>query len=47
MLEMNHFLIEFLTQMTKINKGRTFYTESDHLGRYVLVDFLKTRARKV
>ena len=22
MLEMNHFLIEFLTQMTKINKGR-------------------------
>ncbi len=47
MLEMNHFLIEFLTQMTKINKGRTFYSEPDHLGRYVLVDFLKSRARKV
>jgi len=31
--------------MTKINKGRAFFTTPDTLGDYVLVDFLENRRR--
>jgi uncharacterized protein with von Willebrand factor type A (vWA) domain len=44
MLEINHFLMEFLDQMSKINKGRSFYTKPDELGRYLLVDYLSNRS---
>jgi len=46
MLEINHFLMEFLDQMSKINKGRSFYTKPDELGRYLLVDYLSNRSGK-
>ena len=29
--------------MTRINRGRTFFTTPDTLGDYVLVDFLQHR----
>ena len=47
MLERNAYLMEFIDDMTRINKGRVFYTTSDHLGEYILVDYLSTRRRKV
>ena len=47
MLEMNYFLMEFMDEMAKINKGRSFYTKPDQLGRYMLVDYLEGRKRKV
>jgi len=47
MLEMNYFLMEFMDQMAKINNGRSFYTKPDQLGRYMLVDYLEGRKRKV
>ena len=47
MLEMNYFLMEFMDEMAKINKGRSFYTKPDQLGRYMLVDYLQGRKRKV
>ena len=47
MLEMNYFLMEFMDEMAKINKGRSFYTKQDQLGRYMLVDYLEGRKRKV
>jgi uncharacterized protein with von Willebrand factor type A (vWA) domain len=30
----------FIEQMTQINRGRAFFTTPEHLGDYVLVDFL-------
>ncbi len=47
MLERNAYLMEFIDDMTRINKGRVFYTTSDQLGEYILVDYLSTRKRKV
>ena len=46
MLERNAYLMEFVDEMTRINKGRVFYTTSEHLGEYILVDYLNSRRRK-
>jgi uncharacterized protein with von Willebrand factor type A (vWA) domain len=34
-------LRRFVEQMTRINRGRAFFTSHDTLGDYVLVDFLE------
>jgi len=33
----------FIEQITRVNKGRAFFTSADDLGSYVLVDFLQSR----
>ena len=45
MLERSSYLVEFVEQMTRINRGRVFYTSPDKLGEYVLVDYLTSRRR--
>ena len=47
MLETSHYLLDFVDRMTRINKGRAFYTTPDKLGEFVLVDYLSNRRRKV
>jgi uncharacterized protein with von Willebrand factor type A (vWA) domain len=49
-ITINTFLLDpdqglwgFMNQMARINSGRTFATNSDELGDYVLVDFLNHR----
>jgi len=37
-------LRSFVEQMTRINRGRAFFTTPDELGAYVLVDFVERRA---
>ncbi|MGI8846709.1 MAG: vWA domain-containing protein [Candidatus Dormibacteria bacterium] len=44
MLESNHHLMRFVNQMTRLNRGRTFFIDPDRLGDYVLVDYVKSRA---
>jgi uncharacterized protein with von Willebrand factor type A (vWA) domain len=43
MLDANRSLQGFVEQMTKLNRGRAFFTTPDTLGDYVLVDFLEHR----
>ena len=43
MLERSPYLAEFVDQMTRINRGRVFYTSPDKLGEYILVDYLTSR----
>ncbi|HTZ08932.1 MAG TPA: VWA domain-containing protein, partial [Acidimicrobiales bacterium] len=43
MLDANRSLQGFVEQMTKLNKGRAFFTTPETLGDYVLVDFLEHR----
>ncbi|MFQ5874454.1 MAG: VWA domain-containing protein, partial [Dehalococcoidia bacterium] len=38
MLDTSYYLMDFVNQVTKINKGRAFYTTPDRLGEYILVD---------
>jgi len=46
MLDDSPALRAFVEKMTRVNKGRAFYTHPEHLGRYLLVDYLG-RKRKV
>ena len=46
MLDRNAHLVEFVEQMTRINRGRVFYTSPERLGQYILVDYFSQR-RKV
>lgn len=46
MLDDSPSLRRFVEEMTRINKGRAFFTTPDKLGKYLLVDYLK-RKRKM
>ena len=45
MLDPDQYLQRFVEQMTAMNGGRAFMTNSDNLGDYVLVDFLDNKRR--
>ena len=47
MLENNYQLMNFVDQLTRINRGRAFYTSPDRLGEYVLVDYVNNRRKRV
>ena len=47
MLEANYYLMDFVDRMTRINRGRAFYTTPGQLGRYVMVDYLRSRRKRV
>lgn len=43
MLDDSPSLRRFVDEMTRVNKGRAFFTKPDQLGKYLLVDYLKRR----
>ena len=47
MLERSRALAEFVEHMTRMNRGRAFYATPEHLGEYVLVDFVSRRTKHV
>src|SRR5438552_7476873 len=47
MLERSRSLAEFVALITRLNRGRAFYASPEHLGEYVLVDFVSRRTKKV
>ena len=47
MLENNYQLVNFIDRLTRINRGRAFYSSSENLGQYVLVDYLNNRKKHV
>ena len=47
MLENNYQLVNFVDRMTRINRGRAFYTSAANLGEFVLVDYLNNRRKRV
>jgi uncharacterized protein with von Willebrand factor type A (vWA) domain len=47
MLERGHYLIDFVEQMTKINRGRAFYATPERLGEYILVDYVGNKRKQV
>jgi len=46
MLDDSPELLGFVEHMTRVNRGRAFYTEPGQLGSYVMVDYLNGRRRK-
>ena len=47
MLENNYQLMNFVDQITRINRGRAFYSSPDRLGEYVLVDYVSNRKKSL
>ena len=43
MLESNHQLVQFVDEMTRLNRGRAFFISPDRLGDYVLVDYVRSK----
>jgi uncharacterized protein with von Willebrand factor type A (vWA) domain len=47
MLAKSYYLERFVEQMTKINRGRAFYTTPEQLGQYLVVDYLAKKRRRI
>ncbi len=43
MLDRSPYLMRFIERMTALNRGRAFFTSPEHLGEYVLLDFLESK----
>jgi len=46
MLDESYYLREFVERMTKMNRGRAFFTTPETLGDYVLVDFIEHKRQQ-
>ncbi|MBI2088505.1 MAG: VWA domain-containing protein [Deltaproteobacteria bacterium] len=47
MLDDSPVLKGFVDEMTRINRGRAFYTRPDRLGEYLLVDYVARKRKRV
>ena len=47
MLETTSYLLKFVEEMMKLNKGRAFYSSLNELGHYVLVDYLRNKTQRI
>jgi uncharacterized protein with von Willebrand factor type A (vWA) domain len=47
MLDRSPYLMRFIERMTALNQGRAFFTSAEHLGEYVLLDFLESKREMV
>jgi uncharacterized protein with von Willebrand factor type A (vWA) domain len=47
MLGQDYYMERFVTELTKINRGRAFFTSPENIGDYILVDYLANRRKKV
>jgi uncharacterized protein with von Willebrand factor type A (vWA) domain len=47
MLDDSPSLRAFVDKMTQLNRGRAFYTRPDHLGEYLLVDYVARKKKKI
>ncbi|MDQ2683047.1 MAG: VWA domain-containing protein [Chloroflexota bacterium] len=45
MLERSAYLMKFVNDLSKINGGRVFFASPDHLGEYVLVDYVENKRK--
>jgi uncharacterized protein with von Willebrand factor type A (vWA) domain len=47
MFDNSPFFTSFVTQMARLNKGRVFFTSPDSLGKYLLMDYLMKKRRRL
>jgi uncharacterized protein with von Willebrand factor type A (vWA) domain len=47
MLERSSYLMKFVNDLSKINGGRVFFASPDHLGEYVLVDYVANKRKMI
>lgn len=47
MLATDPMLVNFVDQLSRINRGRAFYASADRLGEYILADYIRNRRKFV
>jgi uncharacterized protein with von Willebrand factor type A (vWA) domain len=47
MLADDYYLIHFVKEMTRICRGRAFYTTPTRLGEYILVDYINRKRKRI
>ena len=47
MLDADRYLKAFMDAIARINGGRVFYTSPEHLGEYILVDYVQRKRRRL
>jgi uncharacterized protein with von Willebrand factor type A (vWA) domain len=47
MLDESSYFSTFVVQMARLNKGRVFFANPDDLGKYVLVDYVSGKNKKI
>ncbi|MDO8634642.1 MAG: hypothetical protein Q7R34_00140 [Dehalococcoidia bacterium] len=47
MLDRSFYMTRFMEQLTKINKGRVFFTSPEKLGEYLLVDYVSNKKKRI
>lgn len=46
MVAQDPYLIDFVEELTKANKGRAYYSSLDNLGEFIFVDYMRNRRKK-
>ncbi len=47
MFDDSPFFTSFVTQIARLNKGRVFFSDPDNLGKYILMDYLTNKYKKI
>ena len=47
MIATDPWLQEFVEKLTRVNRGRAYFASPDHLGEFILADYIKHRRRRV
>lgn len=47
MLDDNPYIIKFVEDITRINGGRAFFTTPEELGKYLLIDYMGRKRKKI
>jgi uncharacterized protein with von Willebrand factor type A (vWA) domain len=47
MLATDPMLVDFVDQLSRINRGRAFYSSPERLGEYILADYIRNRRKFV
>jgi Ca-activated chloride channel homolog len=46
MIAQDPSLVEFVEELTKVNRGRAYYTSPDNLGDFIFVDYIRNRHKR-
>ncbi len=46
MVAQDPLLVEFVEELTKVNRGRAYYTSLDSLGDFIFVDYIRNRRKR-
>ena len=46
MIAQDPSLVEFVEELTKVNRGRAYYTSLDNLGEFIFVDYIRNRRKR-